>query len=301
MVKINRNFKASVFTHLFSDPDNERGLYNAFSIEQCSSDIPVIDYTLNDALYKDRVNDLAFTVGGKLVCFFEGQSTINENMALRLLIYCGRVYEKLIHNKAMYTEKRISIPTPVFYVLYTGVEPFPVKKIYKLSDSYLVTPEGEQPLELVVTAYNMNKGYNKEIAIKDSNLYGYITFLAKVRKNEQDGMERAKAVELAIKECIREGILATYLENNASEVFNMLFQEWNWDDAKAVWSEEAAIQERNLWQSVVADKDAAYTVALSEKDAMLADNAAMLADKDAILADNAAEIAALKAQLSKYV
>jgi hypothetical protein len=77
----------------------------------------------------------------------------------------------------------------------------------------------------------------------------------------------------------------------------MLFQEWNWDDAKAVWSEEAAIQERNLWQSVVADNAAM----LADKDAMLADKDAMLADKAAMLADNAAEIAALKAQLSKYV
>ncbi|MCL1834970.1 MAG: hypothetical protein FWG48_02310 [Oscillospiraceae bacterium] len=31
MSKVNRNYKASVFTHLFAEPEMERGLYNAFS------------------------------------------------------------------------------------------------------------------------------------------------------------------------------------------------------------------------------------------------------------------------------
>ena len=48
-----------------------------------------------------------------------------------------------------------------------------------------------------------------------------------------------------------------YLENNASEVINMLFQEWNWDDARAVWEEEAEKRNDAKWQSVVANKDAA--------------------------------------------
>jgi len=62
--KVNRNFKAGVFSHLFGDEENERGLYNAFSPVKQSEDAEVVDLTLEDILYMDRVNDLAFSVGG---------------------------------------------------------------------------------------------------------------------------------------------------------------------------------------------------------------------------------------------
>ena len=48
--------------------------------------------------------------------------------------------------------------------------------------------------------------------------------------------------------------------------------------------------EREKWQSVVADKDAA----LADKDAALADKDAALADKDAALADKDAALAGLR-------
>ena len=79
----------------------------------------------------------------------------------------------------------------------------------------------------------------------------------------------------------------------------MIFQEWNWDDAKTVWDEESEIRgesrERVKWQSIVADKDAA----LADKDAALADKDAELADKDAALVDKDTVIAALRAQLDR--
>ena len=73
----------------------------------------------------------------------------------------------------------------------------------------------------------------------------------------------------------------------------MLFGEWNLDDAKAVWTEEAKSEEREKWQTVVSDKDkviADNAKVLADKDSLIADNAKVLADKDA-------EIAALRAQL----
>jgi predicted transposase/invertase (TIGR01784 family) len=43
----------------------------------------------------------------------------------------------------------------------------------------------------------------------------------------------------AIKYCIRNNILKRYLEENSSEVLNMLLEEWNLDEAKEYWKEEA--------------------------------------------------------------
>ena len=289
MGKVNRNFKASVFTHLFAEPEKERGLYNAFSPTALPPDVPVVDLTLTDVLYKDRVNDLAFRVGTKVACFFEAQSTLNENMALRYFIYGGRVYEKLVNNDELYSETRLIIPVPEFYVLYNGVRPFPEKKVYRLSDSFADVPEGIMPLELVVTAYNINPGFNEDIVKKDENLYGYVAFTAKARKFEQGGMERGSAVKAAAEECIREGILKGYLEDNASEVINMLAQEWDWNKALEINARDAtrvAVRRVNKrWKTRIAS-------ILAEKDTALADKDAALADKDAI-------ITKLKEQLDK--
>jgi len=51
-------------------------------------------------------------------------------------------------------------------------------------------------------------------------------------------MELAEAVEVAIKNCVERNILVYFLEKHASEVLNMLFTEWNLDDAIEVAREE---------------------------------------------------------------
>ena len=42
----------------------------------------------------------------------------------------------------------------------------------------------------------------------------------------------------AIKYCIDNDILKTFLETHSSEVFNMLLTEWDTEEAKVVWREE---------------------------------------------------------------
>jgi rubrerythrin len=51
-----------------------------------------------------------------------------------------------------------------------------------------------------------------------------------VNKNRQT-MEQSEAIEAAIKSCVERKILVYFLEKHASEVLNMLFTEWNLDDA----------------------------------------------------------------------
>jgi len=58
-----------------------------------------------------------------------------------------------------------------------------------------------------------------------------------VNKNRQT-MELAEAVEAAIKSCVERKILVSFLERYSSEVENMIFGEWNLDDAIEVAREE---------------------------------------------------------------
>ena len=79
----NTKYKDSVFSFLFSDPDVLRELYCALEDVSLPPDIPITINTLKDVLFMDRVNDISFEIGGKLVVLIEHQSTINPNMALR--------------------------------------------------------------------------------------------------------------------------------------------------------------------------------------------------------------------------
>jgi hypothetical protein len=241
----NKKFKNSVFTALFGEPDTLRELYCALEGVTLPPDTPVIVNSLEEVLYMERMNDISFEIGGKLVVLVEHQSTINPNMALRLLLYVGRVYEKIIDDRMIYSSKQMTIPRPEFYVLYNGVSPYPDEDVLKLSDMFenletLGLPVKENPaLELMVRAININEGKNEAIAKKCRLLSEYSAFVAKVREFEKDGLKRGEAIKKAVIYCRDHDILKEFLEKNAKEIMNMLLTEWNWDDAKEVWQEEA--------------------------------------------------------------
>jgi hypothetical protein len=69
--------------------------------------------------------------------------------------------------------------------------------------------------------------------------------VARVRENQKAAMSLEQAVTEAVRRCIRDGILADFLKEHGAEVMNMLLTEWNWDEAKEVWQEEAREEERN--------------------------------------------------------
>jgi hypothetical protein len=63
-------------------------------------------------VFKGRVNDISFEIADKLVILLEHQSTINDNMPLRFLLYVAMVYEKITAKDDLYRERRIPIPRP---------------------------------------------------------------------------------------------------------------------------------------------------------------------------------------------
>jgi uncharacterized iron-regulated protein len=59
-----------------------------------------------------------------------------------------------------------------------------------------------------------------------------------------------------VRQCIRQGILADFLEEHGSEVMNMLLEEWNWDEAKEVWREEVWEMAEAKYQPIIAENQA---------------------------------------------
>ena len=254
-MELNNNYKSSVFSFIFSNPETLRELYCALEGVTLPEDVPVVINTLSDVMFMDRVNDISFEIAGKLVVLIEHQSTINPNMALRLLLYIARVYEKISGNRKIYSDAKIKIPKPEFFVLYNGKAPYPDRKTEKLSDLFETTETLNLPLneslslELVVKTFNINEGKNEAAARKCKTLAHYSAFIAREREYEKKGYHREEAVKKAIHYCRNHDILKEFLERNASEVMNMLTTEWNWDDAKEVWQEEA--REEGLHQGLL--------------------------------------------------
>jgi hypothetical protein len=184
----------------------------------------------------DQINDIAFVLEDRLIVLLEHQSSINNNMPLRMLRYLSAEYDMIVDRKNLYKQKRIMIPSPEFIVLYNGDKKFPDYKELKLSDSYNFKTTNLY-LELVVRVYNINKGRNAEMAGRSPVLSGYEEFIAEIKENLKS-MDLREAIKLAVKACISKNILVSFLERPGSEVENMIFGEWNLDEALAVRYEE---------------------------------------------------------------
>ena len=68
---------------------------------------------------------------------------------------------------------------------------------------------------------------------------GYVIFTGKVREGLKKGLAPNKAITEAVQYCTTQGIFQLFLSNHASEVENMLTTEFNMEDAREVWEEEA--------------------------------------------------------------
>ncbi|MDR0553807.1 MAG: Rpn family recombination-promoting nuclease/putative transposase, partial [Treponema sp.] len=166
-MSVNREYKNSVFSYLFGQPDTLRELYGALRGVEVPADVKIEINTLQDALFLDRINDLSFAIGKILVILIEHQSTINPNMAVRLLMYIARIYEKILGGENIYSGKHLTLPRPECIVLYNGTAPYPDTQTIRLSDSFEQAelpglPRGTPAVELTAKIYNINEGRNPE-------------------------------------------------------------------------------------------------------------------------------------------
>ena len=183
-MKANAKYKDSVFTLLFGKPEILRELYGALEGVDLPADTPVVINTLQDALFMDRVNDISFEIDGKVIVLMEHQSTVNPNLPLRILMYIARLYEKILGERDIYASKRVTIPFPVFYILYNGSAEMPDSVVLKLSDLFelpgdLSAEDRETALELSVRVININHGRNAGIAEKCRTLAEYSAFIVR--------------------------------------------------------------------------------------------------------------------------
>ena len=148
MAEPKRTIKDSIFTFLFGEPEYTMELYQALHPEDTTvkdSDVKLV--TLQNVLANGLYNDLGFQVRDKLILLVEAQSTFSENIPLRMLLYLAATYKDYVeeHKLSLYREKKVSIPRPELYVVYTGDKKH-VPDELKLSSLF----EGDGSVELSV-------------------------------------------------------------------------------------------------------------------------------------------------------
>ncbi|WP_461255233.1 Rpn family recombination-promoting nuclease/putative transposase [Treponema sp. R80B11-R83G3] len=237
MENANEKHKDTVFTFLFSNPALLRELYSAIKGVTLPPDVPIDINTLQDVLFRRQRNDISFLIDNRLIVLIEHQSTINDNMPLRCLMYVEKLYEVITDTEDKFKRRLEKIPKPEFIVLYNGADPYPDYKELKLSDAFMKTDtiKIDSPLELVVQVYNINKGRNQGILGKSRTLENYSQFIDKIREYQKEYQWKYpdkkklldKAFRSAINYCIKNNILKDFLRKHGSEVLNMLYSEYD--------------------------------------------------------------------------
>ena len=224
---VERNYKDTVFVTVFKEKKCLIELYNAIFDTNYDENTPLDIVTLKDVLFRTLKNDVAFTLGDCFVVLIEHQSTLNDNLPLRDLLYVSTLFKRMIDSKRLYRKKALMIPRPQFIVLYNGPTDMPEYQELRLSDAYLgELREGEEDaLQLVVKVYNINSRKNAEILKKCETLRQYSRFVDIMRSYQKiDRLTNETMVEI-MKRCQKDGILTDFFREYGTELIEMLFKE----------------------------------------------------------------------------
>ena len=150
-------------------------------------------------------------------------------------------------------------------------------------------------MELKVLVININEGYNQKLMESCQILKEYAQYVSKVRTYKKT-LKLNEAVEKAVEECIREGILREFLLANKAEVVAMsIFEEILRKEEFEAGKEMGKELGEKLGRKLGKEEERKNTA----KERHRADSEKMRADSEKIRADNAEkELLLLKEKLA---
>lgn len=212
---VKRTIKDSVFTDFFRIPENLLKLYKTLHPEDTEvTTADLQDITVENVLIDAIYNDLGFRVGGRLIILVEAQSTWTVNIIIRALLYLAKTYKDYIDENGLdvYKSKKIPIPKPELYVLYTGSRKTRPAEI-SLKDEFF-KDETEIAVDVRVKIL-----YGTD---KDDVISQYVTFVKVYEEQRKLYGRTLKAIQETIRICRNKNILKEYLESREKEVVDML-------------------------------------------------------------------------------
>lgn len=212
--RVNRKAKDSVFTDLFKDKKYLMQLYRTLHPEDDSvTEDELTNITLLSPFMNGNCNDLGFLVGDRYMILVEAQSTWSVNIAARGQIYAAQTYDYYIRETKQnrYSEKKLRLPKPELYVIYTG-EKGNRPDVLTLSGEFFGGAETGIETRMKVI-------YRSE---SDNIINQYIDFTRVFDEQVRLYGREKKAIEETMRICCEKGILKEYLEKRESEVMTMI-------------------------------------------------------------------------------
>ena len=184
--------------------------------------------TLKGTFFSNLKNDISCLFGNTFLLILEHQTTDNRNMPFRLLCYAVELYQRFIADMHIniYNPHLISLPPPVFVVFHDNRSNSPEHTRLHLSDAF--GGDGRF-LELTVDVYNIFGDANQNLKNKCDYLRQYSLFSTKHRTLRESGVDGNTAVSETLTYCRKNNIMVDYINEHESEVFRMLYNEWDAD------------------------------------------------------------------------
>lgn len=211
---VKRNIKDSVFTNLFGNSKYLIELYRALHPEDkeaTEQDIDIV--TINNILTDGQYNDLGFKISDRLLVLVEAQSTWSVNIVIRILSYLVQTYNQYFveHDVDLYSSKKVKLPWPELYVIYTGDRANKPEYI-TLKDEFFAG----QDVSIDVKVKVLYDGAPGDI------INQYVTF-SKIADDQIKKYGRtAEAIQETIRICKDKNVLKEYLISREKEVFDIM-------------------------------------------------------------------------------
>lgn len=211
--------KDSVFTDLFGEPKYLLQLYRALHPEDHEvTEASISNVTIKNILLDQCYNDLGFQIGEKLVVLVEAQSSWTVNIIIRCLMYLAQTYQEYIERSGqnVYGSKKIELPKPELYVIYTGERKTKPDYLY-LSKEFF----GGSDSAIEVKVKMIYDGKEGDI------INQYVTFTRIYNEQVKKLGRTREAVLETIRICKDQNILREYLENREQEVVDIMMTLFN--------------------------------------------------------------------------
>ncbi|MCM1135479.1 MAG: hypothetical protein NC400_07870 [Clostridium sp.] len=211
---VKHTVKDSVFSDLFRIKKYLLQLYLALHPEDiAATEDELTDITIKNVLTDNLYNDLGFLLGDRLMILVEAQSTWTANIIIRGLMYLVQTYHDYFErtNQNLYRSKKVKIPKPELYVIYTGDRG-------EKEDTISLSKEFFEGMDIAIDVrvkiiYESNT---------DDIINQYIIF-SKVYDEQRKLYGRTKtAITETIRICKDKNILKEYLESREKEVVSIM-------------------------------------------------------------------------------
>ena len=210
-----RKIKDSVFTNLFQDKKYLLQLYQALHPEDCDvKENEIGDITIKHVLIDADYNDLGFSVGNRLMVLVESQSTWTVNIVIRALMYLIQTYHDFFKRtkQNLYGSKKVNMPKPELYVIFTGEKPKNPPDTISLSKDFF---DGEK----IAVDTEVKVLYQED----EGNIIGQYIIFCKVYNEQRKKYGQTKKVVMeTICICKNRNVLKEYLESKEQEVVDIM-------------------------------------------------------------------------------